>query len=63
MPDLSRLSINHVTLLEQWSMGQFTDALVRNGIGCASLWRDKVREAGVKETAKLLADSGLALSG
>lgn len=63
MPDLSRLSVNHVTLLEQCSMGQFGDALMRNGIGCASLWRDKVREAGVKETAKLLADSGLALSG
>ena len=63
MPDLSRLSINHVTLLEQCSMPQFVEALARNGIGCASLWRDKVREAGVEETAKLLADSGLALSG
>ena len=63
MPDLSRLSVNHVTLLEQCSMGQFADALGRHGIGCASLWRDKVREAGVTETAKLLADRGLALSG
>ena len=27
MPDLSRLSVNHVTLLEQCSMGQFADAL------------------------------------
>jgi sugar phosphate isomerase/epimerase len=63
MPDLSRLSVNHVTLLEQCSMGQFADALVRHGIGCASLWRDKVREAGVSETARLLAERGLALSG
>ncbi len=63
MPDLSRLSINHATLLEQCSMPQFVDALVRNGIGYASLWRDKVREHGVKESAKRVADAGLKLSG
>ena len=63
MPDLQRLSINHVTLLEQCTMPQFVEALARNGIACASLWRDKVRETGVKESAKLLADNGLALSG
>jgi sugar phosphate isomerase/epimerase len=63
MPDLSRLSINHVTLLEQCSMPQFVDALVRNGIGYASLWREKVRAHGVKESAKLVSDAGLKLSG
>jgi sugar phosphate isomerase/epimerase len=57
------LSIHQVTLLPQCSTPQFVDALARNGVGCTSLWRDKTREFGIENTARLVADSGIALSG
>jgi sugar phosphate isomerase/epimerase len=63
MIDLARLSIHQVTLLEQCSIGRFLDALARNGIPSTSLWRDKVREYGVDRAARLMADSGIAMSG
>jgi hypothetical protein len=53
MLDPRRLSIDEVTLLRQCSTPQFLDALARNGVRCASLWRDKTREHGVAETARL----------
>lgn len=63
MFDQHRLSIHQVTLLRQCSTPQFVDVLRRNGVGCTSLWRDRVREYGVPATARLIADSGIALSG
>ena len=63
MDDIRRLSIHQVTLLEQCSTPQFLDALARNDVRCTSLWRDKVRAFGVRETARLLAQTGVALSG
>jgi sugar phosphate isomerase/epimerase len=63
MLDPRRLSIHQVTLLPQCSTPQFVDALARNGVGCTSLWRDKTREFGIENTARLIADSGIALSG
>ncbi len=63
MPDANRLSIHQVTLLEQCSTPQFIDALVRHGVPCTSLWREKVQAYGVEQTAKRVADSGIALSG
>jgi len=63
MPDVSRLSIHQVTLLEQCSTPQFVEALVRHAVPCTSLWRDKVQSYGVENTAKLVADRGIALSG
>ena len=61
--DPARLSIHQVTLPPQCSTPAFVDALVRNGVRCTSVWRDKVREHGVLQTARLLADNGIALSG
>ncbi len=63
MIDPLRLSIHQVTLLPQCSTPQFIDALVRNGVGCTSLWREKTLEYGVERTARLVADNGIALSG
>jgi sugar phosphate isomerase/epimerase len=54
MLDPRRLSIDEVTLLRQWcSTPQLLDALARNAVRCADLWRDKTREHGVAETARL----------
>ncbi len=63
MIDSRRLSIHQVTLRKQCSTPQFVDALVRNGVGCTSLWREKTLEYGVEQTARLVADNGIALSG
>jgi sugar phosphate isomerase/epimerase len=63
MLDPARLSIHQVTLPPQCSTPQFVAALARNGVPCTSLWRDKTREHGVEETARLVADNGIALSG
>jgi sugar phosphate isomerase/epimerase len=63
MLDPRRLSIHQVTLLQQCSTPQFVAALARNGVPRTSLWRDKTREYGVEQTARLVADNGIALSG
>lgn len=63
MPDLRRLSIHQVTLLQQCTTPEFVAALARNGVACTSLWRDKTRVFGVAPTARLIADHGIALSG
>ena len=63
MADLSRLSVNQLTLPESCSMPDFVDVLVRNEVPYASLWRDKVRGFGVASTARLIAEQGLGLSG
>ena len=63
MLDPRRLCIHQVTLLEQCSTPQLIAALARHRVPCTALWRDKTREHGVAETAKLLDDSGIALSG
>ncbi|HQU48128.1 MAG TPA: sugar phosphate isomerase/epimerase family protein [Casimicrobiaceae bacterium] len=63
MADPARLSIHQATLLRQCTTPQFIEAMARNGVPCASLWRDKVREHGVERTASLVAGSGIAMSG
>jgi len=63
MLDPRRLSIHQVTLLRQCSTPQFIEALARNDVPCTALWRDRTREHGVAETARLVADHGIALSG
>ncbi|GHU09554.1 xylose isomerase [Betaproteobacteria bacterium] len=41
----------------------FIEALVRHEVGCTSLWREKILEYGVRDTARLVADSGISLTG
>jgi sugar phosphate isomerase/epimerase len=63
MLDPRRLSIHQVTLPPQCTTPEFVAALARNGVPCTALWREKTREYGVENTARLLADNGIALSG
>ncbi|MBL4811955.1 MAG: sugar phosphate isomerase/epimerase [Rhodobacteraceae bacterium] len=58
-----RLSLNTATVREQWSLRDCVDGCVRHGLGGIAPWRDKVQEAGVAEAGKMIADSGLAVSG
>ena len=63
MPDISRLSINQATLMQQWSLPQAVEGLTRNGVRGISVWRDKLHETGVAEAARMLDDNGMRVSG
>jgi len=61
MADLSRLSVNQITVRD-WDLRQTVDGLVRHGIGGIGLWIDKVEEAGLEQSAQLVRDNGLRVS-
>lgn len=63
MPDENLLSINQVTVLEQWSLREAIEGLVRHGVRGISVWRDKMHELGVEQAARLLDDHGMEVSG
>lgn len=58
-----RISLNTATVREQWSLRECVDGCVRHGLGGIAPWRDKLHETGVDEAAKMILDSGLAVSG
>ncbi len=62
MADLSRLSLNTITVL-QWSLAQCIEGCARHGIPGISPWRDKLAELGVAAAAKQIRDAGLRVSG
>jgi len=63
MVEATRLSLNTATVREQWTLQQCVEGCVRHGIGGIAPWRDKLREAGVREAAAMLGDAGLTVSG
>lgn len=63
MLDESKLSINQVTVMRQWSLRQTIEGLARHGLRGISVWREKMQERGVAEAARLLDDHGMAVSG
>ncbi|MET9482545.1 sugar phosphate isomerase/epimerase family protein [Streptomyces sp. NPDC006638] len=60
-PDLSRFSINQMTV-RQLPLPQLTEACVRLGIPGVGLWRAPVQEYGVEAAAQLVRDAGLAVT-
>ena len=62
-PDPDLLSINTATLWESCNLRQAVDALRRHNIRGIAPWRDRVAEAGVKEAARMIRDSGLTVTG
>jgi len=59
MHDDGLLCLHQVTVLQQWTLPQFVDAMVRHRIGTIAVWRDKLRACGVAEGARCIADAGL----
>jgi sugar phosphate isomerase/epimerase len=59
--DLSRLSLNQATT-QNWGMGETIDGCARAGVGWIGLWRHKVGEIGLAETASRLQAAGLRVS-
>ena len=63
MADERRLSLNQVTLLQQWSFEDSIAGAERHGIPAISVWRDKLHACGLGKAQTLLRQSGLAVSG
>jgi sugar phosphate isomerase/epimerase len=59
--DLSRLSLNHITT-RRWSVREAVEGCLRANIPWIGLWRDKVAETGLKESARLVREAGLEVS-
>jgi sugar phosphate isomerase/epimerase len=63
MLDEALLSINQVTLMQQWSLRQAIEGLARHGLRGISIWRDKLHEMDLAEAARMLGDHGMTVSG
>lgn len=61
MAELTRLSLNQVTT-QYWSMAETIEGCARAGVGWIGLWRDKVQQLGVSETARRLRGAGVRAS-
>jgi sugar phosphate isomerase/epimerase len=61
--DLSQLSINTATVRKQIGLPDIIERCAARGIASVCPWRDQVQAAGLKQSARRLADAGLATSG
>jgi sugar phosphate isomerase/epimerase len=58
---LERLSFNQITAKHQ-TLRECVDACVRHNVGWIAPWRDRVEEAGLQESARMIRDAGLRVS-
>ncbi len=57
------LSLNTVTVRDQWSLAQCIDGCARHGIPAIAPWRDVLHAMGVAEAARAIRAAGLSVSG
>jgi sugar phosphate isomerase/epimerase len=57
------LSINLATLRAQWDLREAVAACVRHGVGGIDPWRDQLAATGLDEARRIIADSGLRVTG
>jgi sugar phosphate isomerase/epimerase len=58
---LARLSLNQKTV-NGWSLPEAVDGCLRAGIPWIGIWRDKIEETGLEESARVIRDAGLKVS-
>jgi sugar phosphate isomerase/epimerase len=56
-----RVCLNQVTVLQQWTLPEFLANTRRHGIRAISIWRDKLKAAGLDDTVRRLGDSDYAV--
>jgi sugar phosphate isomerase/epimerase len=61
--DLSCLSINTATVKQERSLVAVVEALAAAGISGIAPWREQVQATGIGESARIIADHGLTVSG
>lgn len=59
--ELGRLSLNQMTT-RQWNLREAIEGCMRAGIPAIGLWREKVAEIGLEQSARLLREAGIAVS-
>ena len=59
--ELARLSLNQMTT-KQWSVREAVEGCARAGIPSIGLWREKVAETGLRESARLVRAAGMKVS-
>ena len=57
------LSINLATVREQWNLREAVEACARHGITAIDPWRDQVQKIGVEESARVIKDYGMRVTG
>jgi sugar phosphate isomerase/epimerase len=63
MPSLNELSINLATVREQWDLRQAVEGCARLDIRAVAPWRDQVAKIGLEESARILGDNGMRVTG
>ncbi|MDC3416031.1 sugar phosphate isomerase/epimerase family protein [Aquibacillus salsiterrae] len=58
---LDRLSLNQITT-EQWNLKEAIEGCIRHEVPWISVWRHKIEEFGLAESARMIKDSGLKVS-
>lgn len=58
-PNLDRLCIHQVTLMERCDFAEALDCFARHGVTKTAIWREKMEALGVKAAKRALADSGV----
>jgi sugar phosphate isomerase/epimerase len=57
------LSINLATVREQWNLREAVEACRRHGISMIDPWRDQVAKMGLAESARIIRDNGMRVTG
>jgi sugar phosphate isomerase/epimerase len=57
------LSINLATVRQQWNLGEAVEGCARHGIRAVSPWRDQVAAYGLAESARVIKDNGMRVTG
>ncbi len=57
------LSINLATVREQWNLGEAVEACAKLGIKAIDPWRDQVAKFGLDNSAKVIKDNGMQVTG
>lgn len=57
------LSINLATVRQQWTLRQAVEACARLGIRAVDPWRDQVAAAGLADSARIIKDHGMRVTG
>jgi sugar phosphate isomerase/epimerase len=63
MADFSRLSLNTITVRDQWTLAQCIEGCARQGIFTIDPWRDKIAEYGLANAVRHFRDAGVSVSG
>ena len=62
-PTLDRLSINLATVRQQWGLREAVEGCARAGIRAIAPWRDQVAAVGLAESARIVRDHGMRVTG